>query len=120
MIYKPLEEVPKFIAGDETRLRELLHPKNDNLDLPYSLAHASIPPGTKSLPHTLKGEEVYYILEGKGTVSIDGKVQEIKKGDTFVVPGEAEQFVENSSETDELVFLCIVSPPWSEDTEEIL
>ncbi len=53
MIKKSLNEIPVFTAGDLTKLREVLHPNNDPVDLPYSLAWASIEPGQQSLSHVL-------------------------------------------------------------------
>ncbi|MCR9290105.1 MAG: cupin domain-containing protein [Bacteroidetes bacterium] len=116
---KSLSEIVEFLAGDHTILKEVLHPKNDAIDLPYSLAYAKIEIGKKSLPHRLtKSSELYYFLEGEGTISIDGQSQKIKKSDIVLVPKNAEQAVENLGNCD-LEFLCIVSPPWNELEEEI-
>jgi mannose-6-phosphate isomerase-like protein (cupin superfamily) len=111
--------LPEFLAGDHTVLREVLHPKNDKIDLSYSLAYAKIEPGKKSLPHRLtKSSELYYFLEGKGKITVEGKTTKIQKSDIFLVPENAEQFVENTGEKD-LEFLCIVSPPWNEAEETV-
>ena len=65
-IKKKLVEIPEFLAGDKTHLKEVLHPKNDNLDLGFSLAHAIIKKGESSLPHQLLHSETYFFLNGKG------------------------------------------------------
>lgn len=112
-------DLPEFLAGDHTILREVLHPKNDPVDIPYSLAYARVEVGKKSLPHRLvKSAELYYILEGKGAISIDGAITSIQKSDIVLVPKNAEQFVENLGNCD-LEFLCICSPPWNE-LEEVV
>jgi len=116
MIYKKIKDIPEFLAGDHTHLKEVLHPTNDHLALNFSLAHAYIKVGESSLPHRLAHSETYYILAGFGKIIIDGKMQTIEKGDMVYVPENAEQYVKNDGEID-LVFLCIVSPPWSPETE---
>lgn len=119
MIFKQIENVPSFLAGDKTILKELLHPKNDKVAIPYSLAHAEIEVGAASVPHILKSEELYYILEGSGEIIVAAENQLITKGDLVLVPAHAEQYVKNTGNT-KLSFLVIVSPPWREDEEEIL
>ena len=118
MIYKKLKDIPEFLAGDHTHLKEVLHPSNDQLALTFSLAHAYLSVGENSLPHQLSHSETYYILAGLGEIYIDGKMQTIEKGDIIYVPENAEQYVKNKGEVD-LAFLCIVSPPWSPETEII-
>jgi len=61
MLIRNLLECEEFIAGDHTRLRELLHPDKQPLNLRYSLAHAWVDVGETSTPHALKTAEVYYI-----------------------------------------------------------
>jgi len=52
-----------FQVPDKTVLCELLHPKNEGIDMGCSIAHAIIEEGKASLPHKLKtGVEIYYIL----------------------------------------------------------
>ncbi len=109
-----------FQAGDHTWLRELLHPANTNVGTSFSLAHAYLEPGDVSLPHKLiSSSETYFFLEGEGTISIDNQVHRVEKNDTVFVPANAIQSVQNLGQG-RLVFLCVVSPPWSADDEEIL
>lgn len=119
MLSKSLNQLNAFLAGDETLIKELLHPKNDQLELPYSLAHASLPPGKDSLPHLLTGSEVYYILQGEGTVWIDGESQKMTVGDFVYIPPGAHQHICNDGKGS-LDFLCIVAPAWSETGEELV
>ncbi len=119
MFKKSLEEVESFISGDKILIKEVLHPKNESIDIPYSIAQGTIEVGKSSLPHILKGAEVYYILKGEGELHIDEEFSIVKEGDTVFVPPYAKQHVKNIG--DELLkFLCIVSPPWSADDEAIL
>jgi mannose-6-phosphate isomerase-like protein (cupin superfamily) len=71
MHIRKLMDCEEFIAGDNTILREILHPDKAPLDLRYSLAHAKVPIGKTTYLHSLKSSEIYYILEGKGKMFIE-------------------------------------------------
>ncbi len=117
---KKVTDISCFLAGDLTHLREILHPANDNVNTLFSLAHAYLEIGEKSLPHRLvKSSETYFILEGQGEISMDGQVYKFEKNDIAFVPPNAFQWVQNTGECP-LVFLCIVSPPWSAEDESVL
>ena len=58
MLIKKLLDCDEFVAGDNSLLRELLHPAKADLDIRYSLAHAIVKPGQTSKPHKLKTSEV--------------------------------------------------------------
>lgn len=118
MIVKHIPQLPFFKAGDETHLAEVLHPKNDLIELPYSIAYATIAPGKTSLPHTLSGSETYIFTAGAGEITVNEMTQKVGKGVVVLVPEKARQFVENQGDTD-LCFYCIVTPAWSEESEEV-
>ncbi|GAX46234.1 cupin 2 conserved barrel domain protein [Tolypothrix sp. NIES-4075] len=83
MFIQKLQSCPEFIAGDNTILRELLHPDKQPLALRYSLAHTIVPVGETSTPHSLLGtSEVYYILTGNGEMFINDDSQPVEPGDT--------------------------------------
>jgi mannose-6-phosphate isomerase-like protein (cupin superfamily) len=108
------------LAGDHTHLRELRHPANDDVHTLFSLAHATLNHGEKSLPHRLvNSSETYYIIEGEGAISIDGQITSVETGDTVFVPPNALQSVRNTG-PGSMAFLCIVSPPWSADDELVV
>ena len=54
MFIRHLQDCPEFIAGDNSILRELLHPDKADLDLRYSFAHAIVRPAQTTLPHRLR------------------------------------------------------------------
>ncbi|MDX1939762.1 MAG: cupin domain-containing protein [Saprospiraceae bacterium] len=119
MLIKSLSQIESFIAGDKTIIREWLHPKNDSVEIAYSVAFAEVEPGNASLPHTLNNSsELYIILEGEGLMHIDQETQIVRNGDLIFIPAGAEQFIENTSEHN-LRFICIVSPPWRSDDEVV-
>jgi mannose-6-phosphate isomerase-like protein (cupin superfamily) len=119
MIIKSLGAAFGFTAGDSSSLKELLHPAKESLDIGYSLAHAVVKPGRKTVPHRLKSAEVYYVLEGRGLMHIDGERAEVEAGQAVYIPPLAVQSIENTGASD-LAFLCIVDPAWRAGDEEIL
>jgi mannose-6-phosphate isomerase-like protein (cupin superfamily) len=109
----------EFTAIDGCRLRELLHGKNDPVDLPYSLALARVEPGRHTRRHRLDRTEVYYLLQGCGRVHIDDEAREVAQGEAVLIPAGSAQWIENTG-GGELCFLAVVSPPWSEEGDEPL
>ena len=71
MFVKKNSACDAFVANDGCTIRELLHPKNDAIDLPYSLALATVDTGSKSYQHKLEQTEVYHILQGHGRMFIE-------------------------------------------------
>jgi mannose-6-phosphate isomerase-like protein (cupin superfamily) len=118
MKIKSLQSCVEFIAGDNTILRELLHPDKENLSLRYSLAHAVIKPGKTSYRHTLRTSEVYYILEGEGIMHIGEEEEKVFPGDAVYIPPDAMQFIHNPGKID-LIFICIVDPAWRKEDETV-
>jgi len=119
MIIRDLEICDEIIAGDQTILRELLHPGKARLQIRYSLAHALVKPGKSSLPHKLKTSEVYYVLEGKGIMFVDDESAEIRSGQVVYISPNSTQYIKNIG-TSDLKFLCIVDPAWRAEDEEVL
>ncbi len=114
MFVKKTSECDAFVANDGCTIRELLHPKNDVVDLPYSLVLATVDVDRKSYQHKLEQTEVYHILQGHGRMFIDTEDSEVGVGDVIVIPAEALQWIENIG-SEPLVFTAIVNPPWTED-----
>ena len=119
MLIKDLKNCDEFIAGDNSILRQLLHPDTSDTTCRYSLAHATVKPGFTTTLHRLKTCEVYYILEGEGLMSIDGESEAVHSGQAIYIPPRGTQQIKNTGDSD-LKFLCIVDPAWREEDEEIL
>jgi len=118
MLVQKLNACTEFIAGDSTRLRELLHPDKQPLELRYSLAHATLPVGETSQPHALKTSEVYYILSGHGEMHIEDETSLVEPGDAVYIPPQARQFIHNCG-NEPLIFICIVDPAWRQEDETV-
>jgi mannose-6-phosphate isomerase-like protein (cupin superfamily) len=120
MLVRCLEDCPEFIAGDHTRLRELLHPDKQPSTIRYSLAHALLAPGESSTAHSLKNcSEVYYILSGRGLMSIDNEQCTVAPGAAVYIPPNAVQSIKNIG-SEPLAFVCIVDPAWQPENEIVL
>ncbi len=120
MLIRRLSQMKEIVAGDGTRLRELLHPDRDySFSGRYSLALATVPRGHSSKKHRLSSDEVYYIVSGSGTMHIDLESALVESGDAIEIPPGSVQWIENIGET-ELSFLCIVDPAWRVEDEDVL
>ena len=114
MIVRNLSSQKPFITADGSEIRSIL----DHTNAPVknqSLAEAIVPAGGSTTRHHHKAsEEFYYILEGTGTMEIDGTVRQIGPGDAILIPPGSRHRI--SAESD-LRFLCCCAPPYShEDT----
>jgi mannose-6-phosphate isomerase-like protein (cupin superfamily) len=118
MFIRDIQNCNEIIAGDDSVLRELLHPNKANVAFRYSLAHAIVKKGFSSRSHKLKTSEVYYILEGEGIMHIDDKSAKVHSGQAVYIPPNATQYIENTGSAD-LKFLCIVDPAWRSEDEEL-
>ena len=119
MLIKKLKDCREIMAGDRTRLRELLHPARDAVQIRYSLAVAWIAPGAGSQAHRLKTAEVYYLVRGSGVMHVGEEAAEVTAGDAVYIPPGSVQWLQDTGK-DEIEFLCIVDPAWRTEDEGIL
>ena len=111
MDVKNIREVPAFTTKDGSEIRELLAPRNSCI-VRQSLAEARLPPGASTTPHHHPvTEEIYYILEGRGSMRIGDETREVGPGDAIAIPpGASHQITNTGSET--LFFLCCCAPAY--------
>ena len=111
-----LDRVPSFATKDGSEIRELLAHRNSGIRN-QSLAEARLPPGGSTTRHYHpRAEEIYYILRGRGRMTIGAQIAEVAPGDAVAIPpGEVHQIVNIGAEP--LVFLCCCAPGYEhEDT----
>ncbi len=119
MQIKRLADCPAILAEDGCRLKELLHPRNDGVDIPYSLAIATVDAGQGTHRHRLVQTEVYYVIAGSGVMHIGAEERPVCPGDRVYIPPGEIQWIENRG-INPLVFAAIVSPPWrAEDDHRV-
>ena len=119
VVHVILADRPEFLAGDHTVLRELLHPAKQPVALGYSMAHGTLAPGGRSKWHRLASSEVYYIVAGRGRLTVDDSVVAVEPGSLVYVPPGGTQSLENSGPT-AIEFLCLVDPAWRPEDEQVL
>jgi mannose-6-phosphate isomerase-like protein (cupin superfamily) len=119
MLIRKLDEIKEFVAGDGSKLKEILHPDKQPVDIRYSIARASVRPGEGTLPHTLSNAEVYYIISGCGRMHIGNEAKDVGENDAVYVPAGAIQSIENTG-AGNLEFLCIVDPAWQPEIERVI
>lgn len=105
-----------FTTADGSTIRSLL----DLSVAPvrnHSLAEATIEAGGATVRHHHRvAEEIYYLVEGRGVMELDGRTRAVAAGDAILIPpGSWHQIT--ASADGPLRLLCTCSPPYShEDT----
>jgi len=71
----------------------------------YKLKRIEVDPGQRlSYQYHSKRSEVWIIVSGVGTISINGKIRNYSYGETIVIPQGAKHRIENKTD-DKLVFI---------------
>ena len=110
-IRKYSEQKP-FTTKDGSTIRSLLDLSNAPVQK-QSLAEATLPAGGETERHYHKlSEELYYLLEGKGLMEIEGEEREVGPGDAILIPSGAWHQIKA---TESLRFLCCCVPPYQHD-----
>ena len=114
MELRQLSDQPPFVTKDGSTIRSILYRANSPVEQ-QSLAEATVFAGNASERHYHKvSEEFYFLLEGEGTMEVDGKRREVQPGDAVLIPAGAWHQI---AATRDLRFLCCCAPPYShEDT----
>ena len=101
-----------FITRDGSTIRSILDRANAPVEQ-QSLAEATVPAGNTTERHHHKlSEEFYFLLEGEGTMEIEGESREVGTGDAILIPAGVWHQI---TATKDLRFLCCCAPPYSHD-----
>jgi len=119
MVVRKLQDIEAIDGGEGTKIHQIFHPHNTLNGIRYSVSHSELESGKKSKLHKIKSSEVYYILQGEGTLHIDGELFKVSKDQAVYIPPNSKQCIENTGR-DELRFLCIVDPAWKQEDETVL
>jgi len=98
-----------FTTEDGSEIRELLAHRNSVIRN-QSLAEATLRTGQSTRAHFHpRAEEIYYILQGKGLMRMNGKEFLVGPGHAIAIPaGTPHQMHQQGHE--DLVFLCCCAP----------
>ncbi len=113
-----IDRVAAFSTKDGSEIRELLAHRNSCIRH-QSLAEARLPPHAATTPHYHpQTEEIYYILEGRGSMQVDKEIRSVGPGDAIAIPPGTRHQIRN---TDSVVlkFLCCCAPAY-EDEDTVL
>lgn len=112
MEVRQLEKEEPFTTRDGSTIRSILDCANAPVEK-QSLAEATVPAGGATERHYHKlSEEFYFLLEGEGTMKIDGEIREVGPGDAILIPAGAWHEIRARTA---LRFLCCCAPPYSHD-----
>jgi mannose-6-phosphate isomerase-like protein (cupin superfamily) len=108
MDVQSLDRAEPFTTKDGSTIRELQHTAEQ------SLAEATLEPGAATQRHYhALSEEVYFFLDGGGSIEIDRETRDIGAGDAVLIPAGARHTMV-AGETGAR-FLCCCAPPYSHD-----
>ena len=109
-----IKDVVAFTTKDGSEIRELLAHRNSCIRH-QSLAEARLPQGSCTTAHRhVVTEEIYYILEGTGSMRIGDSVRDVTEGDAIAIaPGQVHQITNTGPIV--LKFLCCCAPAYEHD-----
>lgn len=97
-----------FTTKDGSTIREYLH------TAAQSLAEATLAPRQATQRHHhRRAEEIYLIVEGGGTMEVDGATAEVAAGDAILIPPGAWHELVAGAEGVRLLCCCV--PPYAHD-----
>ncbi len=110
------DRIDAYVTKDGSEIRELMHPAvhgNRN----QSFAEATVAPHARTALHRhARSEEIYYITNGSGLMTLGSENFAVKAGDTIAITPGTAHCIENTGAVP-LRILCACSPPYShEDT----
>ena len=109
MIIVSREQIAPYVTADGSTIRELLNAANSPL-ANQSLAEATLAPGQKTARHFhARAEEIYFVLSGRGCLTIGEQTRAVQSGDAIAIAAGAPHCIENNGES-ELRFLCCCAP----------
>ncbi len=112
-------DVPAYVTKDGSTIRELLHPQH-HANSKQSLAEAIVEVGecTQLHRHGIT-EELYFIIEGEGVMTLGDEQFTVVGGDSIVIAPGTAHCITNTG-TNRLRFLCCCSPAYSHDDTQLL
>ncbi len=107
------EHATPFVTKDGSVIRVLLD-ATDGGARNQSLAEAVLEPGQATERHYhARTEEIYYVLEGRGEMEVEGARDTVEAGDAILIPSGARHQIRAADRA--LRFLCCCAPPYRDD-----
>ena len=104
---------PTILASGEV-IYELIGGGDREEDANHSLAFVELDEGKSTEPHFHEeSEETYYVLQGRGEVTVDGEAFQLARGQACLIqPGEVHEITGLEGG---LRFLAVSVPAWTPD-----
>ena len=113
------DKIKPYITKDGSKIRELMHPEIHG-NARQSLAEATVPKSTTTSLHRHHNtEEIYYITDGQGRMTLGDQTFKVMVGDTICIPPGTPHRLEHTGKKD-LKLLCCCAPPYSHDDTEMM
>lgn len=114
-----INDITSYITQDGSEIKELMHPAKQG-NKTQSLAEAIIQRGQQTHLHRHHtSEELYYITQGEGRMTLGEEQFEVAAGDTICIPPGTAHCIENIGPA-ALHILCMCSPPYRHTDTELL
>ena len=112
-------DVSPYVTKDGSEIRELMHPSLHG-NAKQSFAEATVAPGSATLLHRHRTtEEIYYIVQGEGKMTLGDETLHVSAGDTICIAPGTPHCIANTG-TDALRILCACAPAYDHDDTELL
>lgn len=103
-----------FITKDRSEIRSILDRTNSTASH-QSLAEATVSIGEETEAHYHpRTEEIYYVLRGRGLMTLGDDRREVGPGDGILIPPGTRHTIRNIADAP-LVILCCCAPPYSQE-----
>jgi mannose-6-phosphate isomerase-like protein (cupin superfamily) len=117
MFVRNAREAEPFVAADLSEIRLLVDRVNTGI-ASVSLAHATVAAGAETVWHRLDStDEIYFVLSGRGLVSVGGESRQVGPGDTVWIPAGVPQKIQNLGPAP-LEFLCACGPAYVPECDQ--
>jgi len=114
-----IKDITAYVTRDSSEIRELMHPAAHG-NKAQSLAEAIVEQGEQTHLHQHhNSEELYFITNGKGYMTLGEEQFDVIVGDTICIPPGTPHCIKNIG-TEALHILCMCSPPYNHDDMELL
>lgn len=114
-----IKDITAYVTRDGSEIRELMHPAAQG-NKAQSLAEAIVEQGEQTHLHQHhNSEELYFITDGKGYMTLGEEQFEVIVGDTICIPPGTPHCIQNIG-TEALHILCMCSPPYNHGDTELL
>ena len=115
-IYKT-DTSKEFYTDERCHIIEILN--QPHLYPNLSIAQARVEIGVETQLHSLKKiDEIYYVLDGEGKLTVDDQERRVKKGDCILILQGKPQKILNDGNKD-LIFLCICLPGFRPEAYQV-